>query len=196
MSETVKMLPRYRVPIKKKRDYKKRTHKEYIEELNIKNPTIEVVEEYINASTKIKHHCLIHDIYWEIAPASALQGKGCSMCRNEKIGSKLRMTHEEFIQTLNNINPTITVDGKYINSGEKIKCTCQICNHTWNPRAGRLLQGYGCPNCAHQNLADKLRKTHEQFIEELKVINPYIIIVSEYITNHVKVTCKCKICKF
>ena len=46
MSETVKMLPRYRVPVvERKRSNKKKTHEEYVEELAVKNPTLEALEE-------------------------------------------------------------------------------------------------------------------------------------------------------
>ena len=194
MSETVKMLPRYRVPVVEKKQKTKRTHEEYVEELAIKNPTLEVVETYINAKTKIEHHCKVHDTYWKTSPSSVLQGKGCSLCKKEKIGKKHRMTHEEFLKELYGKNSNIQIDGKYINSGENIKSICKVCGHIWYPRASRLLQGYGCPNCAHQNLANKLRKTHEEFIEELRIINPYIRVIDKYITNHKKVTCICEIC--
>ena len=37
---------------------KKKTHEEYVEELKVRNPTVEVVGRYIDAKTKIMHHCL------------------------------------------------------------------------------------------------------------------------------------------
>ena len=76
---------------------KKRTHKEYVEELKVKNPNVEVVGKYINAKTKILHKCLIHNIEWEISPDSALRGDGCYKCCKEKIGNKNRKSHDTYI---------------------------------------------------------------------------------------------------
>lgn len=63
---------------------RKKTHEEYVAELAEKNPTVEVVGKYIDALTKIEHHCLTHDVYWETTPSRALQGVGCKMCHSEK----------------------------------------------------------------------------------------------------------------
>ena len=67
----------------------KKTHEEYVAELSIKNPTVEVVEKYITAKTKIMHHCLIHDVYWKTEPRLVLSGHGCSECKNERISASI-----------------------------------------------------------------------------------------------------------
>lgn len=48
-----------------------------------------------------------------------------------------------------------------------------------------------CPVCVAKERALLLRKTHEQFIEEMSIINPNIEIISEYTTSDCKVSCKC-----
>ena len=37
------------------------------------------------------------------------------------------------------------------------------------------------------------RKTHKEFVEEMSIINPNIIILGQYISTHCKILCKCKI---
>ena len=64
---------------------KKKTQEEYISEVAIKNPNVEVIGEYIDFHTKIMHHCLIHDIFWEANPFQILKGCGCQQCRVEKL---------------------------------------------------------------------------------------------------------------
>ena len=60
MKEVIKMLPKYRVPVdKKKHNNKKKTHEEYVEELKIKNPNVVPLERYVSRNVKIKHLCLI-----------------------------------------------------------------------------------------------------------------------------------------
>ena len=38
------------------------------------------------------------------------------------------------------------------------------------------------------------RKTNEEFISEMKVVNPNIIVLGTYINNHTKIQCKCNKC--
>ena len=61
----------------------KRTHEEYVKELAIKNPTVEVIDEYIDTKTPILHRCLIHDVYWMIRPSHALEGVKCKECQKD-----------------------------------------------------------------------------------------------------------------
>ena len=83
---------------------KKKTHEEYVEELAIKNPTVEVVEEYNGANTKIMHHCLNHDVYWMITPHNALSGHGCEACHKENVAKKRTKSNEEYIEELKSVN--------------------------------------------------------------------------------------------
>ena len=65
----------------------KKTHDEYVRDVFALNPDIEVVGEYINANTPIKHKCLKHNLVWEAKPANILNGSGCPYC-NESIGER------------------------------------------------------------------------------------------------------------
>lgn len=56
---------------------KKKTQEEYVSELAIKNQDVEVIGEYNGARTPILHHCLVHDVYWNMSPTNALKGCGC-----------------------------------------------------------------------------------------------------------------------
>ena len=64
---------------------KKKTHAEYVAELAVKNPDIEVVGIYMGNKVKIPHRCKIHEIIWDAAPNNTLNGCGCSECKKEKI---------------------------------------------------------------------------------------------------------------
>ena len=62
----------------------KKTHEEYVSQVNSINPDIEVVEKYINARTKILHRCKSHGHTWMAIPYSILAGSGCPKCRKSK----------------------------------------------------------------------------------------------------------------
>ena len=71
----------------------------------------------------------------------------------------------------------------------KVKCKCLICNYEWDVQASHILSGHGCPVCGNS-----IKKTHQQFVNEMNIVNPNIKIISEYINAFTKVKCKCKIC--
>ena len=58
---------------------KQKTTEEYKEELKGRN--IEVLEEYVNANTKILHKCLKCKNEWRVEPHSVLRGNGCPYCK-------------------------------------------------------------------------------------------------------------------
>ena len=81
---------------------KKKTHEEYVAELAIKNPNIEVLERYINATTPILHRCKIDGHEWKPVPNNILRGSGCPKCA--KI---LKKTTSYYIEELAIVNPNI-----------------------------------------------------------------------------------------
>lgn len=166
---------------KKHGEKRAKTHDEYMFELSIKNPNVEVVGKYAGASTKIEHHCLIHDIYWDTTPSRALQGAGCKLCHGEKISATKYKTHEQYVDEVMRISPHIIVIGKYIEARMPILHRCIIHDVEWMAYPDNILRGCGCQKCGNEKVGDKLRKTHEQYVEELKIVNPNVIPLERYI---------------
>lgn len=100
-----------------------------------------------------------------------------------------RKTHEEFINEMKTINPSILVIGTYVNCSTKIEFKCLKCNHIWNAVPNSLVQGHGCPACANNQ-----QKTHQRFLSEIHTVNPYIDILGEYKTATTPLKVKCTIC--
>ena len=103
-----------------------------------------------------------------------------------------RLTHEEFMEKFyvkNENAENIEILGEYINSRTKIKCKCKIDGYEWEATPNNLLNGTGCHKCK----SNKEKKTHKEFINELKEINDDIEILGEYVNNRTKIKCKCKI---
>lgn len=172
---------------------RKKTHEEYVAELAEKNPTVEVVGKYIDAFTKIEHHCLTHDVYWETTPSRALQGVGCKMCHSEKISASKYKTHEQYVEEVEKVNPNIIVLGRYIEARIPILHKCTIHNIEWIAYPDSVLRGCGCPECGKEKIGNKLRKSHEQYVEELKSANPNIIVLGVYINANTPILHKCLI---
>lgn len=171
----------------------RKTTKEYIAEVAIKNPTIEVIGEYYGINTKTKHHCLIHDVYWDAYPSRILGGSGCCECMKEKIGFANRKTHEQYVNEVKEINPNIVVLGQYLGVDIPTLHKCLIHDIEWMPRPVTVLNGGGCYECGIEKLREQKIKTNEQYINELKIINPYISPLEPYIGANIPILHKCLI---
>ena len=99
---------------------------------------IEVLEEYVNSSTKIlhKHSC---GFEWKIVPNSIHRGRSCPKCSSAavKTTEKYKTELPEDIEALE----------EYINSYTKILHK-HSCGHKWAIRPSSILSGSGCPKCA------------------------------------------------
>ena len=102
-----------------------------------------------------------------------------------------KKTQDEFIKEISIKNPKIEVLGKYVNNHTKILCRCREFGHEWKPIPTDILRGQGCPYCA-----GNIKKSHEDFVKEIKGINPNIEILSKYVNVKEKIDCKCKICDY
>ena len=171
---------------------KNKTHEEFIYELSIKNPNIEVMNKYINSKTKMKCKCIICGCEWETVATALIKtnSTGCPICKRRNTAKKRSKTNDDFIKELNKINKNIIPLDIYENAHKRIKFKCLKCNHEWTTSPNNVLYNKtGCPKCY-----GNITKTHEEFIEEMSIINKDIIILTKYVDSHTKVDYKCNIC--
>ena len=172
------------------------SHLQYIKRAEKKNPHLEVIGTYVNQSVKIKCRCNNCGYEWELFPQALIRSTvHCPSCSEKGV----HFNNELFIERMKSVNPNVVVLGSYINTKTPIKCYCKKCNNYFSANPKTLLKGGGCNICASvKKVANRTgktrRKTHEQFIKEIKECNPTIEIIGQYINNRTKVQCKCKIC--
>lgn len=122
---------------------KRRNQEEYIKDLAIKKPNIEVLEEYINLKTKILHRCKICGHKWNVKPDILLHTENdCPKC-----AKRAKLTHEDFIKRLKEVNSDIIAIEEYINQATKIHFMCNKCSNIWKAKPNNILNGKGCPKC-------------------------------------------------
>ena len=96
-----------------------------------------------------------------------------------------RLTQDEVCKRLK--EKQFTLLGKYKNTRTKVRLRCDICGYEYEVVPNTILNaGCGCPKCAN-----RLKKTTEKFIEELKTVNKNIEVLGEYVNNHTKIKCRC-----
>lgn len=107
-----------------------------------------------------------------------------------------KFTHEEYVEMVKSNTPHIKVVGRYSKMRDQIELYCPVHDYTYSISAAAALKTkHGCKYCSIDYVADCRRRTHEQFIEELKgVLNPNTIVLGEYKTCKDKIKCQCKDC--
>lgn len=170
---------------------RKKTHDEYVAEVAIKNPDIEVVEEYVNAKTPIMHRCKIHNVYWKALPGNVLAGKGCKECMKDKNRNHFMKSHEDYIAQINDIVPYIVALDKYQGNNVPILHLCTKHNVKWMAYPANILKGEGCLECGKEKFHDKRCKKHEDYVEQLAVANPTVEVIEEYINMQTEILHHC-----
>ena len=100
-----------------------------------------------------------------------------------------RLTHEEFLKRLYQINDKIEVLDEYKNNCTKIRCRCKICNGEWSPIPLNLLKGHGCSICSGNK-----KYSTDTFIDKIRNINDDVEVVGEYKSIFEKIKVRYKSC--
>ena len=173
---------------------KGKTTEDFKKELCQINPNITVLGEYINATTKIKCKCNIDGNEWKATPNTLLRPEGCPICGMIQSKTKEIKSHDTFIKQMKIINPDIEVLNKYTTVFDVIKCKCKIDGFEWETTPNSILnQKSKCPMCTKKKMYESQIKSNEQFLKELKLVNPNILPLEEYQGDKVKIKCKCLI---
>lgn len=163
---------------------RRKTHQEFLSEMESRHPTIQVLGEYSTSKDPISVECKVCGYRWSPQAGSLQQGKGCPRC-----AGKLKRTTEQFVFELSSIQPAVEVLGEYVSTGKKIEVRCRTCNHEWEAPPVSLLKGSGCPKCA-----GNIKKTTDEFREDLQKINPDIEVLGDYVNSKTQIEIRCKRC--
>ena len=174
--------------IGKNNPYKKNTSS-FIKEVKLVDSNIKIISEYIDADTPIEFICSCGRM-GKKEPAQMLLGyTKCPYC------SQNRMTFKDFKEELYSLRPNISLitildDNQFIKKRNKIDYICECGTNDIKPME-LLLKGAKCPNCTKETIGNKGRKTHEQYVEEVKAINPDVEILSDYNGGEKPIKFKC-----
>ena len=141
-------------------DSRRMSTEEFREELSKINDKIEIIGDFAGANNRIKAQCKVCNHEWHVRPSSLRLGSGCPKC-----AGTLKMTHNDFVERLNSLQPNIIPLAEYINIDTSIRIKCKVCGYIWSTQPYHLVAKYnrtGCPKCAN-----KARRTHDDFVEEI-----------------------------
>ena len=83
--------------------------------------------------------------------------------------------------------------GEYVDYKTNILFHCKIHDIDFTNHPARVLNGVRCPQCSKENLIKSKTKTHEWYLNELKIKNPFIIPIEKYINIKTPIMHKCLI---
>lgn len=99
-----------------------------------------------------------------------------------------KKTHEEFLQELKDKNISLVPLEPYKGASTKILFRCKN-GHEISITPHNVLCGSSCAICNN-----RVRLTHEQFLEKLYAITDKYTPLEQYISTHTKLLCRCNIC--
>lgn len=160
------------------------------------NPNIEILGEYVKALQPIKCHCLIDNYIWDAIPNNLKKGEGCPICGRKTNSKKRTKTKNDFIDEISNrFKDEIVLISDYNGARNNVTCKCVKHNCEFDIIASNLVNSSTkpCPICRGDATRERCIKSNKQFLQELKLVNPNIIPLEEYIDDHSKILCKCNI---
>lgn len=173
-----------------------KSHDQFIGEMKSINPNIEILEKYQGAFEPIECRCNTCGHTWKVSPTNLLSGRGCPECAKETRGERIKKTHKDFLQAIEEKKIQVEALEEYIDSRTPITCRCKVCGKIWEIRPNNLLRGYGCPDCGLKMRAASRTKEQTTLEEELKVVNPDIEVLESYKGARIPILCKCRTCGY
>lgn len=164
---------------------RKKTPDAFAREARESNPNISIIEAYQGTERKIAVRCNVCQHEWSVSPSSILNGIGCPKC-----AGTAKKTHDCFATEMGASNPAIEIMGQYVNNKSKITVKCKTCGNEWQSTPHNLLNGHGCPACAHPSK----KKSHARFVDELRERNRNIVALSHYEGKDKPVAVRCSVC--
>ena len=104
--------------------------------------------------------------------------------------------HEEYVAEVESINPNIEVLERYINNRTPILHRCKIDGTIWKAIPFGVTAGKGCPTCGRNNQIQRVRKSHQKYVDEVALKRPDIIVRGTYINNYTRISHQCKNCNY
>lgn len=183
---------------KKMKKAQRKTNEQFLEEVSTSyNGMYQLVDTYVNNTTKLKFYHEECNCYFYATPRDFLQGKaGCPACKNKRISKSVTKTHEYFLELLgDSLGEEYQILSKYKNAKTKMKVKHNVCGLEFFSTPPHILEGKRCPECWKNKLSFERRKTHDKFCRDLGAtwFDDYELL-NEYESQRIKVKVKHKHC--
>lgn len=134
----------------------KRTHAQFITELNIRNTinpnySISIVAGscYVNLDTEMEFKCNNSHPNFKTRPRYILQKRtGCPLCGSARAGNTNTKSHDTFVYQLSQTQCKLSANQQYGGTYVKLQFECPH-GHKFITYPKTVISGHGCPHCAN-----------------------------------------------
>lgn len=143
------------------------------------------------------HKGTMIDFICPIHREKGIQSKDWSHFRTYTIGCSYCTGRGKTTEEIQNIVSSLNVKllSEYKGNEKPIDCECTICGNKWTTLPKVMLTNKSaCPKCGREKANHHEMKNHDDFVLQLKEINPFIEIIGEYQGTHNWIKCKCSDC--
>lgn len=152
---------------------KRMSHSQYVSKVQIVNPNIMVIGQFLGVHQCIEVKCKVCGHTWSPIAYTLLEKHIYSGCKQCYTKSQTKTT-EQFIKDLQQCNPYVKLMGNYVNSYTKTLFKCYGCKQQceWETSPASVLCGRRSPNCYSSNGEIKIQQFLQlyniHFIKEYK----------------------------
>lgn len=169
---------------------KRKTHDQFVAELSKVNDKVKVVGKYTYAKNRIEVECVECGHRWMAFPGNLLSGAGCRECSHKRH----RISKQDFIDRLSEVNPDICLLSNYTMASEKAHFGCHVCGNDWYAVPTSILGGVGCPECGKSKLSLMHTKDPEVYARQFAKANKTIKLLSRYKGSDQHIDVECLVC--
>lgn len=173
---------------------RKKTHKEFSDEVfELVGDEYEVLTEYKTNRDSIclrHNHDFCNNNEYTTTPTSFLRGSRCHVCSEEKRRISQTTTNEEFqSKLLQTYKGKTTTEDPFVTTKTPLRFTHEECGRTFEASPEGLFQNkQGCYLCTLEKRVNKLRKSHQEFEEEIfSLVGDEYSILGTYETTSTKI---------
>lgn len=171
----------------------RKSREQFIKDISIIRPDVELLGDYINSKTKTLFRCQTCGNEWETTPGIIIAGCGCPKCSTSK--RMKAKSHEDFERDILSSGLQIEFIDRYVNYKTRLRVKCLLCGNIWETSPDNLRHGYGCPKCFSRRGKGQ-RKSHESFMEEMEKVHPTITVLGTYTRADTKLPLRCNDCGY
>lgn len=165
---------------------------QFQEKISTNYTDFSIQSSYIKSSLKVKiKHEICGSVFERKPDYIYMNGLTCPECYKNS-PSRLRKSPTKFKKEFENVyGKSLILNSDYTHGEEKISVKC-LQGHVWLSSPLYLLKGKGCPNCNKDKFVSPLKKSHEQFVCEMKnkygdeyeILGDYDLFNKKVLTRH------------
>lgn len=137
---------------------------------------------------------LVCDLFSEIGIEHTFTSEEFATIEQEAYRLSKAMTHDDFVEKMRSVHPTIQVRGTFRNVNKRLVVKCEICGFEWEGVPASMLAGDGCRKCGTKAAHQKFVRDEDSFMAEVAAVNPDVEIIGTYTGRHSPIQARCKIC--